>query len=99
MRICLPAIIVRVVCILGIIIDIYIFGFYIFEFLKNVLFTIGMVLLTNWICYSWISWLIVIINILLLFSFIYLIKTKNTEIEKEKENRKKIYHDNNKPLL
>ena len=99
MRICLPAIIVRVVCILGIIVDIYIFGFYIFEFLKNVLFTIGIVLLTNWICYSWIAWLIVIINILLLFSFIYLIKTKNAEIEKEKQNRKKIYVDKNKPSL
>jgi hypothetical protein len=96
MNICWPAIILLTISILGITFDIYLFGFYIFEFLKNIIFTIIIVFITYWtyykLGYSWISWLIVIINFLLLLSFMYLIKNKNVEdikdvIEKEKKNR------------
>jgi len=96
MNICRPATIVLIISILGTILDIYLFGFLISEFLKNIIFTAVIVFITNWSCYklgySWISWLIVIINLVLLFSFIYLIKNKNTGIgknviEEEKKNR------------
>jgi hypothetical protein len=97
MNICLPAIILLIISILGIVFDIYLFGFYIFEFLKNIIFTIIIVFITNWICYKnnykWISWLIVIINLLLLFSVMYLIKIKDGEFGKnfiENVNRNKI---------
>ena len=98
MNICRPATILLVISILGIIFDIYLFGFYIFEFIKNVIATTIIVFITNWTCYKvgygWISWLIVVINLLMLLSFIYLIKNKNTGIgkkfiEKEKQNRNK----------
>ena len=64
----------------------------------NIIFTVIIVFITNWSCYkvgyNWIAWVIVIINLLALFSFIYLIKNKNSEIEKElikeeKKNRNK----------
>ena len=96
MNICLPAIIVLIISILGTVFDIYLFGFYIFEFIKSIIFTIIIVFITNWICYKnyykWISWLIVIINLLLLFSFMYLIKIKDGEfgknfIENVKQNK------------
>jgi hypothetical protein len=98
MNICRPATIFIIISILGILLDIYLFGFYIFEFIKNIIFTTIIVFITNWIClkrgYSWISWIIVIINLLLLFSIIFLIKNKNTKfgkgiIEKEMQNRNK----------
>jgi hypothetical protein len=96
MNICRPATIVLIISILGIILDIYLFGFLISEFLKNIIFTAVIVFITNWSCYklgySWISWLIVIVNLVLLFSLVYLIKNKNTGIgknviEEEKKNR------------
>ena len=98
MNICRPAIILLVISILGLILDIYIFGFYIFEFLKNIIFTAIIVFITNWICYkigySWISWLIVIINLLLLLLFIFLIKNKNTKIGKNIIETEKQYRNN-----
>jgi hypothetical protein len=98
MNICQPATILLVISILGIIFDSYLFGFNIFEFIKNILFTIIIVFIANWSCYKvgygWISWLIVIISLLALFSLIYFIKNKNSEnvkyiIEEEEKNRNK----------
>jgi len=98
MNICRPATIVLGISILGIIFDIYLLGFNVIEFFKNIIFTAIIVFITNWRCYkvgyTWISWLIVIINLLLLFSVVYLIKNKNTEfgktvIEEENKNRNK----------
>ena len=98
MDICPLATAVLVISFLGVICDIYIFGFYISSILMNIIFTVIIVFITNWSCYkvgyNWIAWVIVIINLLALFSFIYLIKNKNSEIEKElikeeKKNRNK----------
>jgi len=96
MDICPLAKAVLIISIIGVICDIYIFGFYISTILTNIIFTIIVVFITNWSCYkvgyNWIAWVIVIINLLALFSFIYLIKNKNSDIEKkvieeEKRNR------------
>jgi hypothetical protein len=98
MSICPLATAVLIISIIGIICDIYLFGFYISTILTNIIFTIIVVFITNWSCYkvgyNWIAWIIVIINLLALFSFVYLIKNKNTDIEKklieeEKKNRNK----------
>ena len=98
MDICRIAKVVLIISVIGIICDIYLFGFYISTFLINIIFTIIIVFITNWSCYklgyNWVAWLIVIINLLGLISIIYLIKNKNTEIEKklieeEKKNRNK----------
>jgi hypothetical protein len=98
MNICRPATIVLGISILGIIFDIYLFGFYVIEFLKNIIFAALIVIITNWTCYklgySWIAWLIVIINLLLLLFQLYLIKNKNTGfgktvIDEENKNRNK----------
>jgi hypothetical protein len=88
MNICRPAAIVLVISTLGIILDIYLFGFLFFELIKNVIVTTIIVFITNW------TLLIVTINLLLLFSSIYLIKNKNAGIgknfiEEEKQNRNK----------
>ena len=96
MNICRPAAIVLVISILGIALDSYLVGFNIIEFIKNIVFSIIFVFITNWSCYkvgyTWISWVIVIINLLALFSLIYFVKNKNSEnvkyiIEEEKQNR------------
>jgi hypothetical protein len=98
MDICPLATAVLIISIIGVICDIYIFGFYISSILVNIIFTIIAVLITNWSCYkvgyNWIAWVIVIINALGLITIIYLIKNKNSEIEKhlieeEKRNRSK----------
>lgn len=87
MDICPLATAVLVISFLGVICDIYIFGFYISSILMNIIFTVIIVFITNWSCYkvgyNWIAWVIVIINLLALFSFIYLIKNKNSDIEKK----------------
>ena len=87
MDICPLATAVLLISFLGVICDIYIFGFYISSILINIIFTVIIVFITNWSCYkvgyNWIAWVIVIINLLVLFSFIYLIKNKNSEIEKK----------------
>lgn len=86
MNLCRPAFIVLILSILGTICDIFYFGFIVSSLLENIIFTIMIVLITNWSCYKigykWISWMIVIINLLLLLLFFYLIKNKNTEIGK-----------------
>jgi uncharacterized protein YacL len=96
MNICLATIIFLIISFLGIITDIYIFGFYFTEFIKNIIITLIIAFITNWacytLCYNWVSWLIVIINLFLLFAIIYLASNKNEEIgktiiEEEKQNR------------
>jgi len=98
MNICRLATVVLVISILGIILDTYLFGFYIFEFIKSIIFTIIIVFITNWTCYKlgyrWIAWLIVIINVLLLLLFIFLIKNKNVEIVKYAIEEEKQYRNN-----
>jgi hypothetical protein len=98
MVICPLATAVLIISVLGIICDIYLFGFYISSILMNIIFTIIAVFITNWSCYkvgyNWIAWVIVFINLLGLFAIIYLVKNKNTEVEKklieeEKKNRNK----------
>jgi hypothetical protein len=100
MNICRLAIFVLLISFLGILFDIYIFGFNVFEFLKNILYTIIIVFITNWSChslsYNWIAWFIVFINILLLFSIIFLMKTKNKEIVKQIIEEEKQKRNNNK---
>jgi hypothetical protein len=98
MDICPLATAVLVISIISVICDIYIFGFYISSILMNIIFSIIAVFITNWSCYkvgyNWIAWVIVIIHFLGLIAIIYLIKNKNSEIEKElikeeKKNRNK----------
>lgn len=100
MNICRLAIFVLLISFLGILFDIYIVGFNSFEFLKNIIFTIIIVFITNWSCYSlnynWIAWLMVFIYILLLFSIIFLMKTKNTEFGKQVIDEEKQKRNNNK---
>jgi hypothetical protein len=96
MNICLATIFFLIISFLGIITDIYIFGFYTLELIKNIIFTIIVAFITNWACYTvccnWVSWVIVIINLFFLFTIIYLVSNKNEEIgktiiEKEKQRR------------
>ena len=96
MNICLATIIFLIISFLGIIFDTYIFGFYIMEFIKNIIITIIIACITNWacykLCYNWISWLIVIINLVFLFAIIFVATNKNEEtvktiIEEEKQHR------------
>jgi len=98
MDICPLAKAVLIISIIGVICDIYIFGFYISSILLNIIFSIIAVFITNWSCYkvgyNWIAWVIVIIHFLGLIAIIYLIKNINSDIEKklieeEKRNRNK----------
>lgn len=98
MKICWSAKIVLVISILVILFDIYVFGFYIVDFLLNIIFTAIILFITNWSCYklgysyNLITWSILIFHILLFVSMLFFFKYKNTEvvkeiIEAEKKNR------------
>jgi len=84
MEFCWFAVIVLILSILGILFDIYTIGFSIVKFLINVIFTVLVVYITNWSCYStkysYIAWLMVIIHIVAMVLSIILI---NTDFGKE----------------
>lgn len=96
---CIPAIIVLLLLILLVIFEIYIFGFYILDFIGNIIFTIFVVFIINWICssesFSWLSWVIAIFSIFLLVVAIFYLKNKTrSEIKDEIEKDMKKDKDN-----
>ena len=98
--VCVPAMIILLLLFLAILFEIYIFGFYILDFIGNILFTLFFVFIINWICnttFSWISWLIVIFSIFILVFIIFLLKNKTrSEIKNDFEKDKQKYPNKSK---
>ena len=67
--------------------DTYIFGFSTFTMLMNILFTVFLVVITNWSCYNqtnnWVAWVIVIFSVLSLATLLYLVLSKKDEFDKQ----------------
>ena len=97
MEICWLASIVLILSILGILIDINIFGFSAVYFLINAIFTVLIVYITNWSCYSnkynYIAWLMLYIHIILMILSIILVNTDfgRDIIDAERQNRNEVY--------
>ena len=99
LRLCSIAKAVLFLSILGIALDIYIFGTTLLGFSLNVIFTILFVSIANWGCfnkgYNWIAWIIAILSAVSVISILLLIKYRYTvfEINKAVEDEKILRHD------
>jgi hypothetical protein len=93
MEFCWLATIVLILSILGILFDISIFGFSAVYFLVNTMFTVLVIFITNWSCYSkkygYIAWGMVVIHIILILLSIVIASTDFGKdiIDAEKQNR------------
>jgi hypothetical protein len=89
---CLSTLLILIIGLLNTLMDITIFGFNIVIFVMDLLTTVLLVLLVNWLCNNnWytLSWLLAIIISLITFSGIYLYRIKDPEFMKEIDNQKK----------
>ena len=99
-KLCSIAWFVLAFSIIGIALDIYLFGTKLLGFLLNLAVAGLFVWLANWGCYkqgyNWVAWLIVIFVALSLAGSIYIVKNKNTNvdvnqaIEEERQLRDKL---------
>jgi hypothetical protein len=98
LRLCSIAKAVLILSILGIGLDIYVFGTTLLGFLLNIIFTILFVSIANWGCYSkgynWLAWFIAILSAISVISILLLIKYRYTRIEISKaiEDEKDVRH-------
>jgi hypothetical protein len=98
LRLCSIAKAVLILSILGVTLDIYVFGTTILGFLLNVIFTILFVSIANWGCfnkgYHWLSWTIAILSTISVISMLLLIKYRFTsfEISKAIEDETELRH-------
>lgn len=98
MRLCSIAKAVLLLSILGIGLDIYVFGTTLLGLSLNIIFTILFVSIANWGCfnkgYNWIAWIIAILSAISVISILLLIKYRytNFEINKSIEDEKEIRH-------
>ena len=80
MKFCWLAIIVLQISILGMLFDIYFFGFSIVYFLINTIFTVLVVFITNWSCYSTkyssIAWIIFSISFMSMIISLIMVNTE-----------------------
>ena len=94
LRLCSIAKAVLLLSILGIGLDIYVFGATLLGFSLNIIFTILFVSIANWGCfnkgYNWIAWIIAILSASSVISILLLIKYRYTvfEISKAVEDEK-----------
>ena len=94
LRLCSIAKAVLLLSILGMGLDIYVFGTTLLGFSLNVIFTILFVSIANWGCfnkgYNWIAWIIAILSAISVISMLLLIKYryKYFEISKAIEDEK-----------
>jgi len=96
MELCFLAKVVLLLSIIGISLDIFLFGFSILSFLFNIFFVGLFVWITNWSCYkegyNWIAWLIVILTFITFVTSLFIFKNRNNEevkkiVEEEKKQR------------
>ena len=94
LRLCSIAKAVLLLSILGIGLDIYVFGTTLLGFSLNVIFTILFVSIANWGCfnkgYNWLAWVIAILSAISVIGMLLLIKYRYTsfEISKAVEDEK-----------
>jgi hypothetical protein len=94
LRLCSIAKAVLLLSILGIGLDIYVFGTTLLGFSLNVIFTILFVSIANWGCfnkgYNWLAWVIAILSAISVIGMLLLIKYRytNFEISKAVEDEK-----------
>ena len=93
MEFCWLATIVLIFSILGILFDISIFGFSAVYFLVNTMFSVLLIFITNWSCYSkkygYIAWGMVAIHIIFMLLSIFIASTDLGKdiIDAERKNR------------
>jgi len=98
LRLCSIAKVVLLLSILGMGLDIYVFGTTLLGFSLNVIFTILFVSIANWGCfnkgYNWVAWLIAVLSATSVISILLLIKYRYTsfEISKAVEEEKDVRH-------
>jgi hypothetical protein len=98
LRLCSIAKAVLLLSILGMGLDIYVFGTTLLGFSLNIIFTILFVSIANWGCfnkgYNWIAWTIAILSAISVISMLLLIKYryKVFEISKAVEDEKDLRH-------
>jgi hypothetical protein len=99
MRLCSIAKAVLILSILGIGLDIYVFGTTILGFSLNIILTILFVSIANWGCfnkgYNWIAWMIAILSAFSVMGILFMIKYRYSviEISKAIEEEKDIRHN------
>jgi hypothetical protein len=97
-RLCSIAKAVLLLSILGMGLDIYVFGTTLLGFSLNVIFTILFVSIANWGCfnkgYNWVAWIIAILSAISVISMLLIIKYRYTrfEISKSVEDEKELRH-------
>lgn len=98
MELCFSAQIVILLSIIGISLDIYLAGMSFVSFFIDILVSAIFVFMVNWACfregYTWLIFLILIINMIGIITIAYLIKNKNKEdvskfIQEERKKRGK----------
>lgn len=98
LRLCSIAKIVLLLSILGLGLDIYVFGTTLLGFSFNIIFTILFVSIANWGCfnkgYNWVAWTLAILSTISVISMLLLIKYRYTifEISKSIEDEKELRH-------
>ena len=98
LRLCSIAKAVLILSILGMGLDIYVFGTTLLGFSLNIIFTILFVSIANWGCfnkgYNWIAWIIAILSATSVIGILLIIKYRYTrfEISKAVEDEKDLRH-------
>ena len=96
MGLCALAITVLLLSMVGILMDIYLFGSSILALIINVLVTCLFVGITNWSCYNqtynWLAWIIVIVSLFSVMATAYFVKNRKKEsvkkiLEQERKDR------------
>ena len=96
LRLCSIAKAVLLLSILGMGLDIYVFGTTILGFSLNIIFTILFVSISNWGCfnkgYNWVAWFIAVLSAVSVISMLLIIKYryKIFEISKAVEDEKNL---------
>ena len=98
LRLCSIAKAVLLLSILGMGLDIYVFGTTFLGFSLNIIFTILFVSIANWGCfnkgYNWLAWAIAILSAISVIGILLIIKYRYTsvEISKAVEEEKDLRH-------